>query len=358
MATDSTVSLQDIVDIANSFGDIEPILNVGGMSEQPALSIANDVMNAICAAPVPRKWNEILLPLFYTNSFQQDYALIKPSGLSVTNLSWLERGIVVNITSSSQPKPYRNVEVGRQLPQATGSYYNSATTAMNPLFFCNWFPNKSLYYGTWGQGDTGSSTLGNNPVSGSEYIDPLTVGSQPANPIIQIRDANDNLLVLTGYGTEGTTAPVAPADSLAGVVATPGAGATTTWTVVDPDGQGIRILPVPSQTGAVWEFNLVGQARPVRFTSLTQKLSPLPDELEPNFRAGFIAQCYRYSREAKIREKFKAEWALWQMSLLETRTKEDREQELNRFVPERGVMAARWGGRLSPARPFNNPGPF
>ena len=67
--------------------------------------------------------------------------------------------------------------------------------------------------------------------------------------------------MLTGYGTLGTTAPVAPAASLAGVLATPGSGDTTSWTVVDPQGAGICITPVPSQTGTVWQVNLIGQSQ-------------------------------------------------------------------------------------------------
>jgi hypothetical protein len=173
MASDSTVTLQSIVDIAQTFGDIEPVLNVAQSSAQPALTIANDVMNAICSVAFPWKWNEINLPLFYTNSYQQDYAVVKSDGSSLTNLSWLERGVVFNISSTAIPKPVRSVEVGRQLPQSSASVFNSAT--VNPLYLVNYFPNGSLYYGTWGAANSGTSSLGNNPVAGSVYTDPVTV---------------------------------------------------------------------------------------------------------------------------------------------------------------------------------------
>jgi hypothetical protein len=426
----STVTLQSICDVANSFGDIEPVLNVGGSSAQPALTIANDVMSAICAVPFPHKWNELILPYFYTNSLQQDYALIYPDGNSVTTLSWLERGIVINM-SNSEPKISRPVEVGRQLPQATGGWMNTATSGI--MYLANWFPNKSLYYGTWGESDFGNATQGNNPIAGSVYTNPLGAGSMPDNPLIQIRDDNDNLLVLTGYGTEGVVAPVAAVDAAAGAIGTPvliltqvavagpvttytgtitggsadafvgltftiagfltvgnnvqitvtasttttlvcvtstqvnethaatalDDSATTVWTVVDPNGQGIRILPVPSTTGAVWQFNLVGQKRPVRFTNLQQTLDPLPDEFEPHFRAGFIAQCYRYSVETKVRQKFPSEWAIWMQNLYELRAKQDREQEENTFVPERGVMGGSGRSRgATSAWPFRGPSPY
>lgn len=426
-SSQSKVTLQQIVNIAQTFGDIEPVLNVAGSSAQPALTIANDVMNAMCGVPFPQKWNEIVLPQFYTNSWQQDYAVVYPSGASLTNLAWLERGTAIDINNTAIPKPFRYVETGRQLPQATGTYWNSATN--DPLFLVNFFPNNTLYYGTWGQGNLGSNTFGNNPYPGAIYTSPLgayvtaaswsggqitftlnyipngiqagailivsgaypvgynssfTVVSvsgltvlvtstanpgtyqagglignntninQPVNPISQIQDSNGNLLVLTTYGTEGTTPPTAAANATPGTVVS-GTGATTKWTVADPFGQGFRILPIPSETGVVWQFNLVGQMTPVRFTSLTQTLFPLPDQFEPNFRAGFISQCYRYSPESKVRAKFKDEWTLWLASLNELRSKQDRETEENRFVPERGIMSNGWGygNRFGPQNPFN-----
>lgn len=353
-STQSTVTLQQILDIQQAFGLIQPVLNVGGSSNQPFLTACNDVMNAICAVDFPHKWNEIVLPTFYTNSSQQDYAVVYPDGSTVTTLSWLARGIAVDINSTSgAPLPYRDVEVGRQLPQATGTWYNLGN--QQDQFTINWFPNRTLYYGVWGDSSLGNSgTLGNNPVAGSVYQNPIGAASLPANPITQIRDANGNLLLVTTYGTEGSAAPLAAANAPAGTTAS-GAGATTVWTVVDPNGQGFRILPVPSQSGTVWQFNLVGQNKPVRFTNLGQTLDPLPDEFEPHFRAGVTAQLFRYSAEKAIQGRFTTEWKLWLNSLNELREKQDREQEENSFTLERGVMSGgsarrQWRG---PAWPFN-----
>ena len=356
----STVTLQNELDQVRIFGDLSPIFNVAGSENQPFLTICNLVMNAIFAVSFPHKWNEMILPQFYTNSYQQDYAGIYPSGASILNLSWLERGIVIDINNTAQPKPYRLVETGRQLPQALGSLWSFGPFLGNPAFITNFFPNSSLYYGTWGDFNTGNNTSGNNPFMGSVYINPLGSNSMPNDPITQIQDANGNLLVLTTYGVEGSAAPLLPANSVAGTTVS-GSGATTVWTVVDPQGQGFRILPVPCQTGTVWQFNLVGQGKPPRFSSSVslsnQYLTPLPDEFEPHFFAGVVAQAYRFSPEAKIREKFKTEWALWLASLNELRAKSDREQEENMFVPERGIMGTRVRtGWYGPGYPFNNPG--
>jgi|SRR5208337_1985813 len=350
----STVSLQNVVDNALDFGDIKPVLTAGGHTTQPALAIANDVMNLMCS-DFPYKWNEINLPQFYTNSYQQDYALINSDGSSVTNLAVLQRGIAVDILNPNPNKPVYYVEVNRDMQQDTAWWNSASTGGMGRKLYVNWLPNKLLYYGTWGAANKGTASFGNNPISGSKYTSPLAGGSQPSNPITQIKDANGNLLLLTGYGTEGTTAPIAPANSIPGVTATPGTGATTTWTVLDPNGQGCRIENIPYKTGVQLQFNLVAQAIPVRFTTLDQKLDPIPDDFEPHFRALFIAECYRYSPEEKIRRMYPMMLSNAMASLQKARSKSDRERTEYKFVTAatigRGPRRGHWG----PNWPFNGP---
>ena len=437
----SSVTLQHLVDVANSYGDLEPILNSAGSLALIATSAANTVMNAICAVAFPHKWNEFNLPPVYSNSFQQDYAIVNEAGLTgdlsltavtlvspsvgyttyfgniiggdfgayvgvpfvitgfsnsgnngtfmcvastattlvlknvngvvesgatanaisgqgpLVNMSWLQRGIAWDINNSAISKPYVRIECGRQLQQAGASYVGGAGLG-NPGFYCNWFPNRTLYYGTWGQANVGGPTLGNNPVAGSVYQQPLGNNSQPDNPITQIQDANGNFLLLTTYGTEGSAAPLAPRNAPPGVTAQ-GTGATTVWTVLDPNGWGLRFLPVPSSTGTQWQMNVTAQMKPVRFTSLSQTLAPLPDEFEPHFRDGFLAQLYRRSPEKAVYAKFNTEWQLWLKSLTELRAKEDRELEENKFVPSRTIFGASRSRNnfQGAAWPYNYPRP-
>lgn len=354
----STFTIQNEIDRVVTFSDINAVFDKSGYTTEPALSAANDTITAICGVNFPHKWNEQKLPQFYTNSYQQDYALVTPSGASITNVEWLQRGVAFDINNSAVPKPWVYVETGRSLPQQTGTFINSGTQMGNPGFLVCSFPNSALYYGVWGQANVGGPTLGNNPVAHSVYTNPLGPISQPFNPVTQITDANGNLLVLTTYGSEGTTAPLAAPGAAPGTTAS-GTGATTVWTVVDPNGLGIRILSVPSQTGTVWQFNISGQMIPPVFTNLQQTLAPFPDKYEKYFRDGFIAQLYRYSPFANVRAKFKDEWQMWLRSLQELREVQDRELEEYSFVPDRTVMGR---GRTQSqfqggAWPFNNPRP-
>lgn len=355
----SKISLQNILDKVLPLGDIKPVLSdVAGYQLEPFLTICNDVMVDICGVAFPHKWNELKVPAFYTNSWQQDYALLNPDGSSVFNVEWLTRGICIDMNSNQLPKAYGFVECGRQLNQATGTF-SQVTTWRNPTFLANWFPNRTLYYGTWGATNAGNSTTGNNPGPNSIFTNPLnaSANTQPNNPITQIIDTNGNIQVVTTYGTCGSTQPNWPAfGAQPGLKTTDG---STVWTLVDPNGVGIRILPVPSQSGAVFQFNLIAQMPPPQFTNLGQTLDPFPDKYESYFRQGVIAQCYRYSSVSSVQAKFEKNYQIWLKSLNDLRAMEDRELEENRFTPERGVMGGGFRNRyIGAANPFLNNGQY
>lgn len=331
--SNSTKQLQDAVDFARAFPDLTPVLKAGGYADQPARDIGNRVLAAMLGGgfvdgkkvgPFPWKWNRVYPPKFLTNSWQQDYA-----SLGFNTLAWLQDGVWVDINNTAPRQPYGGLEIVREV--------NLTGAQSGQLFQLCWLRNKDLQYGVWGGGTT-SGVGGQNPAAGSVYGNPLGAASPPANPITQIIDANGNLLVLTGYGTEGSTAPVAPASSAPGVIATPGIGATTQWTVADPFGQGFRLWPAPPQTARTYQISLVGQARPALFTTLSQLLDPIPDDFHMYFFNGFVVECYRRSPEKNVRAKFQDEYKLWMLDLQEALGKSDREREAFGFYPDRGIM--------------------
>src|SRR5260370_34006756 len=107
----STIKLQSIVDDGFRMGDIAPALASGGSSNEPALSIANDVITDMINGtpdgnPFNWKWNRFQPASFLTISHQQDYA-----GNS-TNIGYLEDCYAVDINNTTTGlKPRRPVEV-------------------------------------------------------------------------------------------------------------------------------------------------------------------------------------------------------------------------------------------------------
>lgn len=370
-SSQSTYTLQNLYDDLVAKGDLDPGWDEAGFTVRPIINIANKTMEQMVGGETefPWKWNRFRLPLFVWNSWQQDYALIgNPAqtatngGPSLTNLSWLEEGVAIDINNPSMPKPWTWVKVGRQQSPSTGSYISNSAF-VQPLCGANWMPNNQLYFGQWGAAAFGNATWGNNPQPNQVIRNPLGNGSSmPFNPITQIQDANGNLLVLTQYGTLGSTAPVAPANSAPGTQATPGTSDTTVWTVVDPYGQGIRIAPVPSQTGTVWQINLLGQMNPTQFSAAlslkSQTLFPMTDKYYQRFLDGATAECYLYNSNLKIRAQYNRANAEWIKAIIALRKQESREPEIYRIKPSRTIIGAGGqgqGGNLGPFWPFGYP---
>ena len=65
----STIRLQAVVEYAKTYPDLSPVLASGGFSQEPALTIANDVANQMFSVPYAPKFNRIRLPLFYNLFF-------------------------------------------------------------------------------------------------------------------------------------------------------------------------------------------------------------------------------------------------------------------------------------------------
>lgn len=348
-----TYTGQSIYDSLRVMPDLAPVFNsqVSGFSLEPMLTILNETMAYMLGPNFPWKFNEIEVAPFLINSYQQDYAT------NNTNIGYLTAGDCLDVNNTVTSKALPQVRVVRDLPRMT-TWPSLPPQFYGPMVFsiC-WRYNSQLYYGTWGAANAGSGTRGNNPVAHSVYTNPLGVGTNmPFNPITQIKDANGNLLVLTGFGTEGTTAPVAPANSVAGTIATPGSGATTQWTVVDPLAQGFRISPPPSQTGVVWQFNLRAQAMPPPpFTSLNTLLAPITDDYIPYFRQGCITTTYRYSPEEKVRQKYDKELQIWEARLNQGKMQGDREPESYSFIPTGGIVAGPSTGMITPGNPWGFP---
>src|SRR5260370_41314755 len=122
------------------------------------------------AREVREKWNEFKRPVFYTNSWQQDYAI---PGL--LNLSWLAHGVAIDINNTALPKPIWTLEVVRDIEMTSVQYGTPGQVS--------WLSNDQLVYGTW--------------AANTVYGQILNVPSCPANPINQVQDAFGNLWIVT-----------------------------------------------------------------------------------------------------------------------------------------------------------------
>lgn len=362
----STIRLQEVVDDASTLGDVAPALATGGVSMAPALSIANDVMQALvnggpAGQPYNWKWNRFNVPTFPTISWQQDYFIP-----NLVTLGWLENAWAVNINQTSIPKQKFELEVVKDLEVT--NYQTSGGAKI-----C-WIPNNQAMTGTWGaapQGPTLSVPFGNvngsgpnqsgqqNPGPSVIYTNPIGTLQTPANATTAIKDHYGNLWCLTTYGTCGPNEPIWPPTPVFPTLRNPCIWPTTiqdgscVWTAINPNGQGMRLNPIPPQAGIVWLIQPLGQLKAPRFTNLTQYLNPLPDDYEWAFKQGFFAECYRRNPDPRIRSRYQQERQIWLESLDKAVRQADREIDDYGFYPASVIMDTGWGYyQQNPAQPY------
>lgn len=348
----SRIKLQNVVNSFRVYPELVPVLGAGGFTQEPALTIANDVMQKILAQNFNWKFNRSNIPPFLTVALQQDYVT------NINNMGWLEQGWRVDINNSTNngaagpqgPKPIFAMETGRDLAQTA---YQA-----NP-FFMSWVPNTLAVMGTWQANTAYSCGYG--------------VAQVPVSPIQQFVDKNSNILFIDSstlnlsinspgftttpivlptpnpYGVSGGTQPFAAVNAQPGSTVTDG---TVTWTVADPNGYTIRIAPLPPYSGLCWLLMPVYQVTPPIFYSLQQTIAPIPDAYAYIFRQGFLAMCYQHAGS----KMFPGAYQQFEESIITALRSVDRERDETSFYPSSDLQ----GGspystplQVGPSNPYN-----
>ena len=327
-----------------------------GYSQEPFLTIANEVMSRILAENMPWKWNRQTLPPFLTNSLQQDYCT------NITDIGWFENAWRVDINNSTSnnngaPKPIFDMETVRDQPQTSwqGVPFNVSFIQNSQAFLGLWQPNTAYSCG---------------------YGVPMT----PRVPIMQFLDANGNILFIdstqlglnimspgfTGttialpanspYGVSGSVQPSAPPDSTPGTLVQDG---TVTWSVASPDAYSARLGPTPALNGLCWYIRVEYQKSPPQLYDLRQTLAPIPNQMIYLFRAGARALLKQFNGSKDAAQSY----AEWEEQLVKALRAGDRQQEDFIVFPSSSIMGdsggvwAASGNGIGAAFPFS-PGPW
>jgi hypothetical protein len=347
----SNITIQSIVRSSRAYAELNPQMTASGWTQEPALTIANDVLQRILAQTMDWKWNRAYVPSILTVALQQDYVT------QVTDMGWLEQAWRIDINNSTNngnlaPKPIFAMESVRDLSQtaAQGYPFNISFVSNSLAFMGQWQPLTS-YSGGYGQ-----------------FATPLT-------PVQQFMDPNGNILFIdsttlqlnfnspgfTGtpiilpanpYGISGNVIPVLPPNSAPGTTTTDG---TIVWTVADPNGYAMRLAPLPALSGLAWLIVPVYQRKPPTLTSLQNTIAPIPDEYAYLFRQGFNAMCYEHAGSKMAAEAY----SKWEEMLMTALRAADREREDAVFYPSEGLMGGgpyRQGMSIGPAWPFMTSG--
>lgn len=178
----STIKLGNVFNVIAAKGIPDPRGGPSGYGDQLALECASEVMADIVCERYNQKWNRAYAAPFYTNSFQQDYPQLAQAAGPI---GWGEDGDVVDVNNTYLPKPMSNIKWRRGLSRTNVSRWWPENLS--------WMYNSELGIGIWPGPDV--------------TIYPLLGTSAPGgqNPILNMRDANGNILIVTGFGTTATT---------------------------------------------------------------------------------------------------------------------------------------------------------
>lgn len=358
----SSITLQEVVNYARSFAEVNPILPAGGYNYEPALTFANDVLQKILSQGLNWRWNASYVPLFLTNALQQDYIT------NLTDFGWFTSGFRIDINNNTNtgnlcPKPLFLLETNRDM--GITPYQG------NPAMVC-FIPNNQANFGTWSANTVYSCGYGTSGAT--------------ATPIQQIVDSNGNMLFLdtsimqltpnvagyqgtniplpnptagtginpynnTGanFGTSGAIAPVLPPATAPGTTIQDG---TLTWTVANPNGYCIRFNPIPAIGGFVWLMWVVYQRRAPRFKTLQDTISPIPDDLAYLFREGFLAKCLQHANSPRAVMQNQ----MWHEQIEQAIRAGEREEQAWSIFPDTAMSGDSVLGPfypVGPASPFN-----
>jgi hypothetical protein len=182
----STIQLGKMFDLVAARGIFDPRTGPSGFGDALSLNCANDTIADLICERFNWKWNSQIATPFYTNSWQQDYPqLAQPGG----PIGWGEDLTAVDINNTQIPKPIAmpTPKWRRNLPRVnaygvTGGGYLGCFTNL-----C-WMYNKDLTIAQWpGANVTFYPLVGNGPTQ--------------QNPIMNMLDANGNILIVTTFGT-------------------------------------------------------------------------------------------------------------------------------------------------------------
>lgn len=253
----NTITLQNSMNYVQAFCGFRA-LNIGANNE-PAITAANTILQAILGAPFTWNWNRGQVS-FLTTPNIQDYPT------STASFGWIETGSYVSAATITNTALANNV--------ATYTAVNSFTVG-----------NKVTVIGTANGG--GVFNITTQPIisaNSTQFTVAITHGNVSSNPdtgtalngnVFEI----SNIMNVLGAGNEtGTPAFIAPQiDNNAGQIT-------------------FRILPLPDQ---IYQATIIFQQRPSLITSPSSTWTPLPDHYSYIYQNGFAALMMAYSSDPR-----------------------------------------------------------
>lgn len=328
------ITLMNVVKFCQTHADLLPLVGVGGIVNEPALSICNDALSDLMTEPNDWKFNSIFMPMLVTTPNRQDYIF---AGASAFTLGSGSSGACIDLATTSAitvtagvvtvntTQPHRFV-VGNTVFLNGVTMTTGDATKYNSTFTDD--GNSSAWSGGYVVTAVTSTSFSFNAATGQSNGD---VGGAPG---------------ITNYGflSEATAVEMNDSASPQNVIPLKTVKGLPVWSrvatpekvcVVQDRGDGtllIRFYYVPGST--TYGLNAVYQAKAPLKTTLSDNWSPFPDHFQALFRQAVLVRMYRYLNSPRA----DVEYQKLQQELMKAQGFDDTEESNVYLQPEEGLL--------------------
>lgn len=331
----STRTIQQTVNFASTHVELLPLVGVGGYSNEPSISIANDVLAEILSPPYNWKWNRNTMGLFVPQQNKQD---LKFGGAAAFTLA-----------SSSQLGG-----VGIALKTASGITSSGfpGTVTVNTLDAHNFSVGDTVYL--YGVADSVYNSTFTQTPSQSTWSGGYVITAVPSSTSFQFASISGQTLTSGapgisnfGWGEFGTMVNENESSS----------PQKTQYLTVARELEPTSHIAIPSKIScfdnqdntltvrlwelpgaAPWGITTTYQAKAPLLTSLSSTWSPIPDEYAWLVNEIFVAKAYQYLGkydQEKVDQIVAA-------ACLKAMGRDDAEGSAEYVVPESPLMGWYW----------------
>lgn len=328
-----TITIQSVVNWASQHAELMPLTNVGGYTDEPALSIANDVLTELCSEPYAWKFNRVDAPFFVTQQNKQDYQFAGAAcwtqnggaAIALTNGIACSGTTATVTTIENHGFNVGDVVFFNGLTGTDATYFNAVKTSLpsgttwSNSFTIATVPSNTTFTCTIASGKTGATAPGITDLSWLESAYMVNMNDTASAPyvwhLIAVRWLNK-------------TSRVSISDRLS-VLNDDGAGTITFR---------IRHLPSGQPYGVYASYQ---KLPPVLTAISTNKWTPFPDKYAFVYRQLFLAKALRYANSARADVEYQKAMA----DIAKALGADDREESEEYLVPVKPLMAGfNWGG--------------
>lgn len=332
--SNSTITLQQVINLAATHTDLMPLSGVGGYTDEPALSLCNDALSELLIFPYDWKFNRIEMPMLVTAPNRQDYQF---GGATAFTLGSTSSGVGIGLASNNAISEtgttvtVNTLEAHRfsvgdtvYMTGNTVSAYNSTFTdnGSSATWSGGWtittVPNTTSF--TFTHSQSGLATSGAPGITDFGWLSSGSMVEMNNNSSPQNIRQLDTVKELPLWGHVANPEQVC---------------------VLKDNGDGtlkIRFYQVPGTT--IWGAKLVYQAKAPLKTALSNTWAPFPDEYSFVFRQALLYRMYRYLSSPRS----EAEYQKLQQEIQRSLAGADREMTDVHVVPAESLIGLDWYG--------------